>query len=107
MEAARARAQGIHVFAIGIGSEVERAELLGIASSPSENYVFQVGDFTALQYIREILAIKTCGGEWEKNGGDKKGCVGKERDTKRKERERERWGRNGKRERWIRNGKRA
>ena len=61
-EAARAREQGIHVFAIGIGSEVERSELEAIASEPTEQYVFQVGDYTALQYIREILAIKTCEG---------------------------------------------
>ena len=61
--ALRARLAGIHVFAIGIGNEVDVHELEAIASTPSAKYVFTVGSFSALRSIRELLAIETCKGQ--------------------------------------------
>ena len=59
-EAKRAREQGIHLFAIGVGASVDRGELGDIASFPSANNVHQVGDYASLESIKEMLAIETC-----------------------------------------------
>ncbi|XP_021344236.1 integrin alpha-1-like [Mizuhopecten yessoensis] len=61
-EAMKARREGIHMFAIGIGSFINRRELRGIASKPTHDYMFQVSNFQALESIKNILAIKTCVG---------------------------------------------
>ena len=59
-EASKARRAGIQLFAIGIGSAVNRRELRGISSRPTNEYTFQVDSFAALESIKNILAIKTC-----------------------------------------------
>lgn len=43
----------IKIMAIGIGSNVDRNELLGIASDPS--YVFEVNDFDALSRLTNVI----------------------------------------------------
>lgn len=62
-EAIKAKASGIHVFAIGIGDEVDLNELRAIASHPPSKYLFHVSSYFALKTIKELLAIETCGGE--------------------------------------------
>lgn len=59
-EATKARKSGIYMFAIGIGSGAEVKELMNIGSEPSEDYVFHVTNFGALDSIKDILATKTC-----------------------------------------------
>ncbi|XP_060066993.1 cartilage matrix protein-like [Ylistrum balloti] len=59
-EAMKARREGIHMFAIGIGAYINRRELRGIASKPVNDYMFEVSNFGALESIKNILAIKTC-----------------------------------------------
>lgn len=63
MEAAKAQAQGIHLFAIGIGNHTDNSELYYLASDPDDHYLFTVEDYTALLYIEDIVAIKTCTGQ--------------------------------------------
>ena len=64
MEAAKAQAEGIHMFAIGIGNHTDKSELYSLASQPDDHYVFTVEDYTALLYIEDIVAIKTCKGQY-------------------------------------------
>lgn len=59
-EARKAREAGITVFAVGVGDDISAYELANIASD--SNFVFKVGDYVALQYIKEMLAIKACKG---------------------------------------------
>lgn len=51
---------GVTVFAIGIGSGVDKIEIQNIASDPNERHAFQVDDFSSLETIKDLLAIKTC-----------------------------------------------
>jgi len=55
---------GIHVFSIGIGNTVKAAELIGIASSPSEKYYLQVNDYNTLQtdQLSEVVSSLVCEG---------------------------------------------
>ncbi|XP_056116144.1 collagen alpha-1(XXI) chain [Rhinichthys klamathensis goyatoka] len=55
-----ARKKGIILFAIGVGSETEDAELRAIANKPSSAYVFSVEDYKAISKIREIIRQKLC-----------------------------------------------
>ncbi|XP_067276910.1 collagen alpha-1(XXI) chain isoform X2 [Pseudorasbora parva] len=55
-----ARKKGIILFAIGVGSETEEAELRGIANKPSSAYVFSVKDYKAIAKIREVIRQKLC-----------------------------------------------
>ena len=59
-EAELAKRQGIYLFSIGIGMSVEKTELADIASEPEEDFVFHVANFSVLNTIKDILAIKTC-----------------------------------------------
>lgn len=59
-EAELAKRDGIYMFSIGIGNSVERTELRDIASDPDDDFVFHVSNFSVLNTIRNILAIKTC-----------------------------------------------
>lgn len=64
MEAAEAaRKKGIILFAIGVGSETEEAELKTIANKPSSTYVFYVEDYKAISKIREVIRQKLCEGK--------------------------------------------
>ncbi|OWF48415.1 collagen alpha-6(VI) chain-like [Mizuhopecten yessoensis] len=58
--AASLKAQGIHVFAIGIGMKSDMTELKYIGSEPKETYVHNVTDFNVLNKIREKLAFQVC-----------------------------------------------
>ena len=62
-EAALARASGIHLMAIGVGSAVIHKELEAIANEPAKENVFTVDNYDALENIRGLLAIKTCTGK--------------------------------------------
>uniref|UniRef100_I3N5Q3 Collagen alpha-1(XXI) chain n=1 Tax=Ictidomys tridecemlineatus TaxID=43179 RepID=I3N5Q3_ICTTR len=55
-----ARDNKITLFAIGVGSETEDAELRAIANKPSSTYVFYVEDYIAISKIREIMKQKLC-----------------------------------------------
>nr|XP_011735842.1 collagen alpha-1(XXI) chain isoform X1 [Macaca nemestrina]XP_011735843.1 collagen alpha-1(XXI) chain isoform X1 [Macaca nemestrina]XP_011735844.1 collagen alpha-1(XXI) chain isoform X1 [Macaca nemestrina]XP_011735845.1 collagen alpha-1(XXI) chain isoform X1 [Macaca nemestrina]XP_011735847.1 collagen alpha-1(XXI) chain isoform X1 [Macaca nemestrina] len=55
-----ARDSKITLFAIGVGSETEDAELRAIANKPSSTYVFYVEDYIAISKIREVIKQKLC-----------------------------------------------
>ena len=55
--------EGVVVFAVGIGDQVNKDELKSIASEPVENYMFEVGSYELLDEIKEKLAIGACEGE--------------------------------------------
>uniref|UniRef100_A0A8C1VJ21 Collagen alpha-1(XXI) chain n=1 Tax=Cyprinus carpio TaxID=7962 RepID=A0A8C1VJ21_CYPCA len=55
-----ARKKGIILFAIGVGSETEEAELRAIANKPSSTYVFYVEDYKAIVKIRKVIRQKLC-----------------------------------------------
>lgn len=59
-EASKAKSEGIALFVIGIGKQVDEAELEAIASKPLDIYMFTVGNFDALDSIKEQLAIRAC-----------------------------------------------
>ncbi|XP_062601604.1 cartilage matrix protein-like [Saccostrea cucullata] len=59
-EAAAAHNQGITVFVIGIGDQVDEKELKAIASKPTDNFMFEIDNFDALKTIKDTLAIRTC-----------------------------------------------
>lgn len=50
------------MFAIGIGDGTDRSELAAIASEPTENFLFEVGNYGLLETIKEKLADKACKG---------------------------------------------
>ena len=58
-----ARDSKITLFAIGVGSETEEAELRAIANKPSSTYVFYVEDYIAISKIREVMKQKLCEGK--------------------------------------------
>ncbi|XP_055879115.1 collagen alpha-6(VI) chain-like isoform X2 [Biomphalaria glabrata] len=55
------RKSDVIVFAIGVGKSAKYDELETIASSPREEFVFSMDDFSALSRLRDLLAIKACG----------------------------------------------
>ncbi|KFR17770.1 Matrilin-2, partial [Opisthocomus hoazin] len=57
--AARAKRNGIIIYAIGIGKAIEE-ELLEIASEPSYKHLFYAEDFTAMEDISEELRVQIC-----------------------------------------------
>ena len=61
-EAGRLRSSGAIIFSVGVGSGVDRDELLGMASKSA--YVFDVSTFSALRNIRERLTKTTCEGKY-------------------------------------------
>lgn len=61
-EAMKAKQKKITVFAIGIGGNINEKELKGIASRPSDEYMFQVEGYSALDAIKSSLAVRTCKG---------------------------------------------
>ena len=62
-EARRAHRDGIYLFAIGIGDQIDIHELKAIASEPTEDFMFEMDNFDALPSIKTILAIETCSGK--------------------------------------------
>lgn len=59
-EAELAKRKGIYLFSVGIGMSVEKTELADIASEPEDDFVFHVANFSVLNTIKDILAIKAC-----------------------------------------------
>ncbi|KAK7881518.1 hypothetical protein WMY93_029927 [Mugilogobius chulae] len=55
-----ARAQGITLFAVGVGSEITTSELRTIANKPSSDYVLYAQDYTNIDRIREAMQQKLC-----------------------------------------------
>ena len=62
-EATLLRDSGVHVFAVGVGQDIDMGELHAIASRPAADYVNTVDNYDALNSIKELLAIKACQGE--------------------------------------------
>ena len=62
-EAKLAHKQGIYLFVIGIGDQIDRQELRAIASDPVEDFMFEIDHFDALSSLKSILAIETCNGK--------------------------------------------
>ena len=60
--AKRVREAGIHLFAVGVGDQVDFRELEEVASSPPQDYVFEVEDYKSLDMIKYHVANKTCRG---------------------------------------------
>ena len=50
------------VFAVGVGSGVDKSELNGIATDPDNTHVLTVQDFTQLNQITATLKNKACDG---------------------------------------------
>lgn len=61
VEALRARLQGVHIFAIGVG-DIDEGELKALSSQPPEKHVFKVHSYSSLVSIKELLAIEACRG---------------------------------------------
>lgn len=59
-----AHAEGVHIFAIGIGDKTNAQELMALASDPDDLFVFHVNNFEALTGIKDLLAVKTCDGKF-------------------------------------------
>ncbi|XP_051272793.1 collagen alpha-1(XXI) chain isoform X1 [Dicentrarchus labrax] len=55
-----ARKKGVILFAIGVGSETEEAELRDIANKPFSTYVFSVEDYKAISRIIQVIRQKLC-----------------------------------------------
>uniref|UniRef100_A0A3B4TAH4 Si:dkey-225n22.4 n=1 Tax=Seriola dumerili TaxID=41447 RepID=A0A3B4TAH4_SERDU len=55
-----ARAQGITVFAVGVGNEITTSELVSIANKPSSTYVLYAEDYTTIDRIRDSMEQKLC-----------------------------------------------
>ncbi|XP_068184285.1 collagen alpha-1(XXI) chain isoform X2 [Antennarius striatus] len=55
-----ARKKGVILFAIGVGSETEKAELRDIANKPFSTYVFSVEDYKAISRIIQVIRQKLC-----------------------------------------------
>ncbi|XP_048238948.1 collagen alpha-1(XII) chain-like [Haliotis rufescens] len=60
VSASLAKKDGIQIFAIGVGNRVVYSELSNIASDPDSQFMFHVGNFRALDSIKDKLAIRTC-----------------------------------------------
>lgn len=58
-----ARKKGVILFAIGVGSETEEAELRTIANKPFSTYVFSVEDYKAISRIIQVIRQKLCEGQ--------------------------------------------
>ncbi|XP_062335756.1 collagen alpha-1(XXI) chain [Osmerus eperlanus] len=55
-----ARAQGVTVFAVGVGTEITTSELVAIANKPAPAYVLYAEDYTNIDRIRESMEQKLC-----------------------------------------------
>uniref|UniRef100_A0A8C1R0X6 Collagen alpha-1(XXI) chain n=1 Tax=Cyprinus carpio TaxID=7962 RepID=A0A8C1R0X6_CYPCA len=55
-----ARAQGIKVFAVGVGTEITTSELVTIANKPEGEYVLYAEDYTKIDRIRHAMEQKLC-----------------------------------------------
>lgn len=58
-----ARAQGITVFAVGVGTEITTSELMSIANKPEGTYVLNAEDYANIDRIRDSMEQRLCEGE--------------------------------------------
>lgn len=63
LEAYKVKAEGVHLFAVGVGRNLDMEELKTLASEPTDHYTFLVDNYHGLERIKDLLAIKTCAGE--------------------------------------------
>lgn len=65
-EAARIKARPAVIFAIGVGSAVDVAELNGMSSDPDDQYTIQFATFGDLNTdgVKQVLLDKKCGGRF-------------------------------------------
>ncbi|XP_076104210.1 matrilin-1-like isoform X2 [Mytilus galloprovincialis] len=59
-EATKVKEAGVKLFTIGVGKRADIEELKEVASDPDEHFVFQVGDFKALDGLNYKLPTSTC-----------------------------------------------
>merc|ERR1712168_235193 len=60
-EALKCKRSGFSLFAVGVGNEIDQDELVAIASEDENNkYIYQVDNYSALESIKELLAIGAC-----------------------------------------------
>ena len=57
-----ARAVGITLFAIGIGTGIDQLELQQIGNDPDDKYVFEVNNFDIVENIRSLVSRQACEG---------------------------------------------
>ena len=57
----------LQVFAVGVGSGVDKSELNAIATNPDSTHVLTVKDFNQLTQITAQLNNKACAGKWFNN----------------------------------------
>lgn len=50
----------VNVYAIGIGDDISISELIEIASSPADHYVYTIEDFDNIQDILSESVTKIC-----------------------------------------------
>ncbi len=53
-----AKAQGIQIYSVGIGSAVVQSELTSIASSPSADYMLPIGNFSTAAFNEKIEPLR-------------------------------------------------
>nr|KAG5687842.1 hypothetical protein BaRGS_016950 [Batillaria attramentaria] len=59
-QAKRLRDKGVIIFAVGVGSSIDRNELNAMASDPDSDHVFTVSSASAMDDIKETLQEKIC-----------------------------------------------
>ena len=62
-QASKAKREGIHMFAVGVGENLDINVLKHIASKPYDFYLLTAKGYKGLKHIRNLLAGKTCAGE--------------------------------------------
>ncbi|CDQ67226.1 unnamed protein product [Oncorhynchus mykiss] len=55
-----ARAQGVIVFAVGVGTEITTSELMSIANKPGGTYVLYAEDYANIDRIRDSMEQRLC-----------------------------------------------
>jgi len=60
LEADAARADGIHIYAIGVGRMADTAELEAIANKPSMKNVFKVNNYRSLKNLKNEVYAAVC-----------------------------------------------
>ncbi|XP_066544814.1 collagen alpha-1(XXI) chain [Amia ocellicauda] len=55
-----AKAENIIMFAVGVGTEITKSELVSIANKPSSTYVLFAEDYTTIDKIKETMQQKLC-----------------------------------------------
>ncbi|XP_064616969.1 uncharacterized protein LOC135480968 [Liolophura sinensis] len=59
-EAARARSMQITLFAVGVGSGIDKRELNDVATDPDCTHVFLVQDFSKIEFLKQQMQEATC-----------------------------------------------